>query len=142
MARLILAKNGDNFYDFYAECQWVDGHGAHSRRCSEDFDEITTAGLESLFASNPDVLRWQFDRHGSTVQVGLMKDGDTGPRYDYSIKSNQAVKSKAAAMMDWADAYSAGWMVSNDAYELERHISRMQDHLDTQTARLNKLRGR
>ena len=126
MSRLVLAQHGD---DTFCECGWSDGHGTHTRRCTEEMDEATLGHVKTILESNPDVVRWQIEHHGGSVMIGRSREGDTGPLHTGQLKQAAEVRRAAEKLMDWCDEYCAGWMTTNDTYELGRHIERLELHL-------------
>ena len=140
MARMVFAQHGP---DLFVQCEWRDGYGVHTRRATEDMETTIRARADQMIAANPDVVRWQLDRPGAVVLIGMMKDDDTGPRYDHTIKQAVATKASAAALMDWCDAYCVRWVRLNDEYEEEREIDREQDKVNQRRGDLERRqRGR
>ena len=133
MAYLILSQHHD---DLYVECRWVDGNGAHGRRATEELTFEQQSLIKNTIATNPEFGRWQIERHGDGVLVGLMKDGDTGPRYDYPLKKAKEVKEAASVLMEWCDAYCGEWRGKNEDYEESRELDRQEDDLKQRRARL------
>ena len=139
MARMVLARHEE---DIFVQCAWADGWGVHSRRATEDMDPATLEHVAALLGIVPDVVRWQLDRHGANVQIGMSKGMDSSPRYNYTISLRATATQHASVLMDWCDTYCTEWRLENDLYEEERAIERIRAHADQREVRLNKLRNR
>ena len=137
MARLIFASHGD---DLYVEVQWVDAHGHHSRRVTEDLSPTQHGGIDALCGSQPDILRWQLDRVRHSINIGTMSEGETGPSYRLKLTKQQT--DFCMSLLEWAEAEVRDQhRPANDAYEEGRRLDREQVHIDKRRATLEKRSG-
>jgi len=129
--------------EVYASCEWVDGYGAHAKRVTEEFGAAELTAATAIVASRPDIRRWQIDRvsgPGSAVQIGVMRDGDTGPVYNVVLPAS--VRSNATTLLVWIEGQVDNeYLAKYDLYEEERRIMSEQLKLDARRDRVRQSRG-